>query len=285
MAASAIVPTPVPMTSATFGPDTAISRPTRRARTATPIRPGTKMRPAHVELRPRAVARRLRRLRELRDDPRRPEETEAHEDGRQVREAHLRHEQRRQVEDRRRLAPLREQGAGAARKRCGIGYHLVGMHSIAQFYAADTGVAPARVDGTARRRARDERHPAPGFLPIEARHVTPGGFIGPGRKQIWLREIRELVQGEEWTPFTRAAAVSDLTNALADSGEEPNAFINADVSLYLGRLPRDESIGLDVADHVSGDGVSVASCDLHDEAGRIGSSTVGAVASSMAMNV
>lgn len=127
--------------------------------------------------------------------------------------------------------------------------------------------------------------PEAAFLPIEARHITPGGFRGPGRKRIWLREICGLVDGEEWTPLTRVAAVADLTNALANSGEEPNAFINADVSLSLGRLPVGEWIGLEVADHVSVDGVSASSCDLYDEFGRIGSSTVSALASPTAINV
>jgi hypothetical protein len=123
------------------------------------------------------------------------------------------------------------------------------------------------------------------FLPIEARHVTPGGFTGPGRKRIWLRERCLLVEGEEWTPLTRAAVVADLTNALANSGEEPNTFINADVTLYLARPPEGDWVGLEVAGHVSDAGVSVASCDLHDVRGRIGSSTVGAVANPTPVSV
>src|SRR5207248_6583935 len=82
-----------------------------------------------------------------------------------------------------------------------------------------------------------DESPEARFLPIEARPVTPGGFLAVGRKRLWLREVCGLVEGEPWTPLTRAAAVADLANALASSGAEPNRFINADVTLQLGRLP------------------------------------------------
>lgn len=130
-----------------------------------------------------------------------------------------------------------------------------------------------------------DESPSATFLPIEVRPVTPGGFLAPGRKRMWLRELCGLVEPEEWTPLTRTAAVADLANALASTGEEPNLFINADVGLYLGRLPTGPWIGLETSGHVSRDGVAVGSCDLYDELGRIGWSTFTAVANPTPVDV
>lgn len=117
------------------------------------------------------------------------------------------------------------------------------------------------------------------FLPIEAREVTPGGFRAAGQKRLWLRELCPLVEGEEWTPLSRVAAIADLGNALVSCGEEPNNFINADVTLYLGRLPQGAWIGMESAWHVSADGVGAGACNLYNEAGRVGACTVGVLGS------
>jgi Thioesterase-like superfamily len=123
-----------------------------------------------------------------------------------------------------------------------------------------------------------EDTPESRFIPLETRSIVPGGYRAPGRKRIWLRELCPLVDDEPWTPLMRAAAVADLTNALANTDEQPNHFINADVTLYLGRMPDGEWIGLDVTGHTSADGVSIAACDVYDTAGRCGAATVAALA-------
>jgi len=130
-----------------------------------------------------------------------------------------------------------------------------------------------------------DESPEARFIPIEVRPVVPGGFTAAGRKRLWIRELSALVEGEDWTPLARVAAVADLGNAMANSGEEPNTFINADVTAYLGRLPDGEWIGLDVTGHVGADGVSVASCDLYDETGRVGWSSFAAVANPTPVDV
>ena len=122
-------------------------------------------------------------------------------------------------------------------------------------------------------------------LPLEVRSITPGGFRGAGRKRLWLRELRGLVEGEEWTPLQRAAAAADLANAVANSGVEANWFVNADISLQLGRPPAGEWIGLDVAGHVSEAAVAVAWCELYDQRGRIGTAAISAVASARPIEI
>ena len=76
----------------------------------------------------------------------------------------------------------------------------------------------------------------------------------------------------------RAALAADLPNPLANSGAEGLQFINADLTLFLGRPPVSEWIGVEVAGHLGHEGTAVGSCTLYDTAGAIGSSSVCAVA-------
>jgi hypothetical protein len=75
----------------------------------------------------------------------------------------------------------------------------------------------------------------------------------------------------------RAALAADFASPIANSHTGGLDHINADLSLHLGRLPVGEWIGIDVAERVAADGVSVASCRFHDAGGPIGWSSVCAV--------
>jgi len=103
------------------------------------------------------------------------------------------------------------------------------------------------------------------------------GFGAPGRRQLWVRDRRRLVGDIELTPFVRAALAADIASPLANFGSEGLDYINADLTLHLGRLPAGEWIGVETAHRVASDGVSVAACTMHDLDGPIGSSTVCAV--------
>lgn len=116
------------------------------------------------------------------------------------------------------------------------------------------------------------------FLRMDVRTADGTGFFGAGRRRLWLREEAALVGGEDWTPFMRAAGVADVASPLANRGDEPLRFINADVTMYLGRLPVDEWLGLEVLDHLSDAGVAVGGCSIYDTAGRIGWCSVASLA-------
>jgi hypothetical protein len=109
--------------------------------------------------------------------------------------------------------------------------------------------------------------------------VSPAGrgFDASAVRQAWVRDRRQLIRGLELTPFVRAALAADLASPLANFGAEGLDFINADLSLHLGRLPESEWIGIETAHRVAGHGVAVAVCTMHDHHGPIGSSTVCAV--------
>ncbi len=118
-----------------------------------------------------------------------------------------------------------------------------------------------------------------GWTPMwETRPIGGPTFGGSGRKRAWLRETHPLVAGELLTPFVRVAESADFTSPLANSGEGGLHFVNADITLYLQRLPRDEWVGFEVASHQSADGIAVGDCTLYDQAGPIGKSVVCAVA-------
>ena len=84
--------------------------------------------------------------------------------------------------------------------------------------------------------------------------------------------------GRRAIPFVRAVAAADLANPFGNFGEEGLAFINADLSVYLGRLPVGEWIGLEIASRTSTGGVAVVSGDLFDLEGSVGHCGVGSVA-------
>jgi len=108
----------------------------------------------------------------------------------------------------------------------------------------------------------------------DIRLMTPGGFWTAERKRMWTRDLWQLVEGESPSPVVRAALAADLPNPLANSGVDGLPFINADLTLFLGRPPVSEWIGLEVSNHIGHDGIAIGSCTLYDTEGAIGSSTV-----------
>ncbi len=138
--------------------------------------------------------------------------------------------------------------------------------------APELGCAAARGDPGSRGRA--ERH---------GRHVGDQADLmahsaGTGKRQVWMREVRELIGGVPLTPFTRLALAADFSSPFANSGDQGLAYINSDLTLYLHRAPVTEWIGFEVVNHHATEGVAIGECWLYDEQGPIGSSTVGALA-------
>lgn len=143
--------------------------------------------------------------------------------------------------------------------------------------------SPPRWDVPGPEETLPPRGSGPGRMAIwETRPISGPGFGGVEQKRAWLRENRPLIAGQPLTPFVRAAVAADYTNPFANSGERGLNFVNADITLYLHRLPETPWIGFEVASHQSEAGIAVAECTLYDERGAIGKSLVCGVANQRA---
>ncbi|MSQ29098.1 MAG: thioesterase family protein [Dehalococcoidia bacterium] len=110
----------------------------------------------------------------------------------------------------------------------------------------------------------------PGFhASVETRWVSAPDEQPP---TVWVRVPMAFIEGEETTPLTRAAVVSDFGNALsslAGVGKDLS-YINADINLNLIREPVGEwvCIQIDHRDEVAG--VGVVESIWYDQRGRYG---------------
>jgi hypothetical protein len=103
------------------------------------------------------------------------------------------------------------------------------------------------------------------------------GEVGMPRR-LWMAEVRDLVEGEPFTPFARVATAADFASPFANSGDQGLGYINSDITLYLHREPVGAWIGFDVTNHGATAGVAIGECALYDEAGAIGSASCTALA-------
>ncbi len=122
-----------------------------------------------------------------------------------------------------------------------------------------------------------ELSPPDGDIGFDLRFLPGHEFGMPGVRKAWCRENRPLVAGEALTPFQRVSLVGDFANPLANSGANGMDYINADITVYLGRLPAGEWIGVESTEHVAANAVATSSCRLHDEQGPLGTCSVAAV--------
>src|SRR6202140_961149 len=102
------------------------------------------------------------------------------------------------------------------------------------------------------------------------------GTVGPRR--LWMREVRDLVDGTPLTPFVRVAVAADFARPFANAGDQGLGYINSDVTLYLHRLPVKEWIGFEGVNHQATDGIAIGECFLSDQQAPIGEPPVAALA-------
>lgn len=103
------------------------------------------------------------------------------------------------------------------------------------------------------------------------------GWQHVGPKHIWVRDIRPLVDGAPFTPFTRAAMTGDMASSLTHYGTGGLNFINADYTLTLSRLPDGPYIGLAALTHYSHAGVATGTATVVDRHGPIGTAVATAL--------
>jgi acyl-coenzyme A thioesterase PaaI-like protein len=93
-------------------------------------------------------------------------------------------------------------------------------------------------------------------------------------RHIWVRETRAFVEGEIPSPFLRAALAADMCNGQTNGGTAGLAYINADLTMTLARLPVDEWVRLEGRSRAAADGVAAGAVDLYDRNGRIGQASL-----------
>lgn len=103
----------------------------------------------------------------------------------------------------------------------------------------------------------------------------PGGTLSDG---LWIRDTHPLITGEQLTPLVRLSMAADFVSPVSNSSTQGLSFINADYTVYLGREPQGEYVGIQPAGHISEHGVAAGCCVVHDLRGPVGFVTTGAVA-------
>lgn len=157
------------------------------------------------------------------------------------------------------------------------------------------GVTVARATLVQYRRAE----PPPGEEWAPARDFTPPADLPPGRMIYigsddlgWTQNITEhqnaarkrvinrtitVVDGQDNTPFIRAAMAAEGTSLVSHLGTDGVGYINGDLTVALSRLPVTDWVGVEADSHWAADGVSVGAATLFDSAGAFGTGLVTAV--------
>jgi hypothetical protein len=102
--------------------------------------------------------------------------------------------------------------------------------------------------------------------------TVEGGFGSGEHTRVWTRETNPLVDDEPLSPFVRSALSGDMACPLANGSDEGLHYINADYTMLIGREPVGEWIGLEVAQQIDADGISIGSATLVDRTGPFATS-------------
>jgi hypothetical protein len=104
---------------------------------------------------------------------------------------------------------------------------------------------------------------------VDARRVRGGYPRNP--TTVWIRSRVALVEGEPLSPLQRVMIAADSGNGVAVVLDPRRyTFVNADLTVYLHRLPEDEWVCLDAVTAAPPGGVGLATSRLFDRHGPIG---------------
>lgn len=96
------------------------------------------------------------------------------------------------------------------------------------------------------------------------------GDLRANSKQGWARLTVPIVAGEPTTPLARTAVTVDLAAGMSNTQGEVVNFINADLSLFVDRMPSDEWLRIDLDTREHEGAVAIAGATLGDAAGPLG---------------
>jgi hypothetical protein len=104
---------------------------------------------------------------------------------------------------------------------------------------------------------------------VDARRVRGG--LGENPTTVWIRARVPLVLGEPMSPLQRVMLAADSGNGVAVVLDPSQyTFVNADLTVYLHRMPAGEWVGLDAVTIPEPTGVGLSTSRLWDREGPIG---------------
>ncbi len=111
------------------------------------------------------------------------------------------------------------------------------------------------------------------------------GDIRDDSERGWARLNAAIVEGEPASDLARAAVVADLAAGMTNTRGGIVEFINADVSLFLERVPTGDWLSLDLNRPDLESGIAVASASIGDAAGPTGQAVMTSVRAAQAVAV
>ena len=113
------------------------------------------------------------------------------------------------------------------------------------------------------------RHAVAYHTAIEMRIAR--GVWAKGPVDAWMKPLVPLIAGERTSPCERVLILADAESGVCpplDPGEW--SFVNPDLTVYFGREPRGEWLGLSIVSEAHGDGIGLAQSALSDLEGPFG---------------
>lgn len=112
----------------------------------------------------------------------------------------------------------------------------------------------------------------PDFSSVVEMHAVEGRpFAGYGTAAIWARIRTPLLPDRPWNPYAQAVTIADFPNGIAafEPMDELMA-LNTDITVYFGREPHGEWIGMRSSTNSSGLGLGMTQSLLYDASGFVG---------------
>ncbi|HEX7305224.1 thioesterase family protein [Lentzea sp.] len=148
-------------------------------------------------------------------------------------------------------------------------WHMVGSDTTA--VAGGTGKALPPPGSAAPMEIPD--HWGGGYLAAVEWLSLSGGIFTPGDARVWARPRVAVVEGFETSPVERLFAVVDSASGVSSRVDIRKWYaINTDLTVHLHRQPSGEWIGMDARTTIGPDGVGVATSEVHDADGPVGTS-------------
>ncbi len=106
---------------------------------------------------------------------------------------------------------------------------------------------------------------------IESRVAEGAPFSGSGPAAMWVRITHPLLPERRWNPYARVVTAADFPNGIAGIERMDQLIaVNTDLTVYFGKRPIGEWVGLRSQTNSSGLGLGMTDSLLYDASGFMG---------------